>query len=294
MVATSQLRELGYSYRAIHRRVKQGRLHRLMRGVYAVGHTRLSVKARWMAAVLACGPGAVLSHRAAAALWELRAAPSGAIDVTAPSRHTVNGVRCHCVRSLSPEDRTVVDGIPVTTPSRTQLDLAEILAPQPLRSTLEAAQRLDLLDVGKLDALCARHPGRHGLKPLRAALSQLRDEAPWTQSELERRFLELVRAAGLPEPQANVVLDGFVVDFHWPAHNLVVEVDGYRFHKTRRQFEDDRRRDATHAVAGRRVIRVTHQRIVQDHRGLVGDLTRLLSVSVSVSGGGRARARSGQ
>jgi very-short-patch-repair endonuclease len=277
VVATTQLRDLGYSYHAIHTRVASGRLHRLMRGVYAAGHTRISLRARWMAAVLACGPGAVLSHRAAATLWELRATPSGPIDVTAPSRHNIPGIRCHWVRSLHADDVTVIDGIPVTSLSRTLLDLAEILGPQQLRTSIEAAQRRDLLSIDALDAVIARNPGRHGLKPLRKALGELRDEAPWTQSELERGFLELIRAAGLPEPQTNVVVDGFVVDFFWPEHNLIVEVDGYRYHRTRRSFEDDRRRDAKHTVAGRRAVRVTRDRIVRGYRELLAELVRLLS-----------------
>jgi very-short-patch-repair endonuclease len=230
-----------------------------------------------MAAVLACGPGAVLSHRAAAAVHDLRASTTGPIDVTSTRRHSLRGIRCHYAHSLAPADTTTVDGIPVTTVARLCLDLAETLGPQQLRSTLEAAQRRDLLNFIALDALIARSRGRHGIKPLTEALGQLRDEAPWTQSELERRFLELIRAAGLPEPQCNVSVDGIVVDFYWPQQRLVVEVDGFRFHKTRRAFEEDRRRDARHAVAGRRVIRPTHERIVHRPQALLSDLVRLLS-----------------
>ncbi|HEY3726564.1 MAG TPA: DUF559 domain-containing protein, partial [Solirubrobacteraceae bacterium] len=270
---------LGYSKQAIHTLIANGWLHRVHRGVYAVGHTRISLRAHWMAAVLACGPNAVLSHRAAAALYDLRASTTGPIDVTSKKRHNLQGIRCHRVRTLSPKDTTTVDGIPVTTIARTLLDLAETLPPQQLRTTLESAQRRDLLNLPALDNLIARSPGRHGIKPLTSVIKSLREEAPWTQSELERRFLELIREAGLPEPQCNVSVDGIVVDFYWPQHQLVVEVDGFRFHKTRRSFEEDRRRDARHAVAGRRVIRATHERIAHGQRVLLDDLVRLLSAA---------------
>jgi very-short-patch-repair endonuclease len=288
VVATRQLLNVGYSHHAIHTRMAAGRLHRLHRGVYAVGHTRISMRGRWLAAVLACGPHSFLSHRTAAALHDLRARTTGEIDVTAPSKHRfdtdADAVRCHVSRRpLHPADTTTVDAIPVTSVPRTLLDLAETLGPQQLRSTLEAAQRQDLLNFLALDALIARSPGRHGIRPLTEALSHLRDEAPWTQSELERRFLELIRDAGLPEPQCNVIVDGVVVDFYWPQHELIVEVDGYRFHKTKRSFEEDRRRDARHAVGGRRVIRATHARIVHGPRSLLADLVSLLS-----AGPGRA------
>ena len=277
VVATAQLRAIGFTAQAIHRRIQAGRLHRLHRGVYAVGHARISLRGRWMAATLACGPGAVLSHRAAAALWGLCATFWGPIDVSAPTRHDIPGIRCHLVRRLRPDDATTRDGIPVTAVNRTLLDLAEVLRPQPLRTTLEAAQRLDLLDPKRLQEFCARSPGRHGLKPLRAALQDLHDEAPWTQSGLERRFLELVREAGLPEPQTNVFVAGEVVDCYWPQHRLVVEVDSFKFHKTRRSFEADRRKDAKLQMTGIRVARFTDERIDQHPRALVRDLDRLLA-----------------
>ncbi len=277
VVSAVQLREIGFTKHAIHTRVAGGRLHRVHRGVYAVGHTKISLRGRWMAAVLACGSEAVLSHRAAAALWELRAAPSGLIDVTAALAHCLPGIRCHVARQLHPDDRATIDSIPVTTVSRLLLDLAETDNSRRLHSTLEAAQRAGLLNVNHLRSQIARSPGRHGLKPLVEAIHDLKDEAPWTQSELERQFLELLRQHELPEPHCNVVVDGVVVDFHWPAYNLIVEIDGFKYHRTRASFEADRRRDARHAVAGRRTVRLTHQRIVYEQRELLGDLRALLS-----------------
>jgi very-short-patch-repair endonuclease len=276
IVASWQLKEMGYTRPAIARRAQTGRLRRLHRGVYAIGGARLSLRGHWMAAVLACGSGAVLSHYAAAALWDLQRAPGTRIDVTAAGKHEVQGVRCHVARSLSDEDRTTIDGIPVTSLTRTALDLAELLPPQRLRSTLEAAQRRDLLDMRSLDALIVRSRGHRGVKPLKAALAQLHDEAPWTQSELERRFLELIRSAGLGEPSVNVVVAGELVDFHWPQSRLVVEVDGYANHNGHRSFEEDRRRDTQLQLAGERVIRVTHRQMEHAARSLVADLRRLL------------------
>lgn len=285
VVALWQLLALGFSRWWVQREVRQQRLHRIHRGVYAVGHTRLSVKGRWMAAVLACGPDAVLSHGAAAALWELQRAPSNKIDVTALRKHIVPGVRCHLSRApLHADDRTIIDGIPVTSISRTLLDQAEVLRPQRLRSTLEAAQRRDLLDGRKLDPLLARSFGRRGLPRLKRALSELHEQAPWTQSQLEQRFLELVRDAGLPEPRTNVIVDGELVDCFWPQHNLVVELDSYGFHRSKRSFEDDRLKDTRHTLAGRRSMRVTRARVEHGQRALLGDLSALLAEPPARSG----------
>ncbi len=282
VVATWQLKELGYSQSAIRRRTRTARLHRLYRGVYAVGHTRITLRGRWMAAVLACGRKAVLSHRSAAALWGLRPSPSGQIDVTVTggSARGQTGIRLHRTRSLHPEDRATLDGIPVTSVARTMLDYAEDARAPQLRSALEAAERLDLLTNEALDGLFARSPGRRGRKSLTRALAQMRGRTvPWTQSELERHFLELIREAALPEPQANVYVGGVLVDFFWPAQRLVVEVDGYNFHKTRRSFEDDRRKDAKLQLAGCRVLRVTEARIARGPRAMLRDVRALLNAS---------------
>ena len=271
----AQLLALGYSASMIKRWVKTGWLHRVHRGVYAVGHARLTVRGRWMAAVLAGGPDAVLSHRAAAALWDIRPIPSGPIDVTSTSRHNLPGIRFHWSRSLHADDTALVDGIPVTSLARTLLDLAEILSAQKLRTTLEAAQRRDLLDAVAMHRLLARSNGRRGVRPLSQALKLLGDEAPWTQSELEREFLEFVREAGLPEPRCNVVVDGLAVDCFWPEHNLIVELDGYAFHKARRSFDEDRRRDTVHTVAGRRTVRVTKHHLHDRRAALERDFRAL-------------------
>lgn len=274
VIALTQLRVLGYSERMVAVRVGKGWLHRRHRGVYAVGQPKLSIRGEWMAAVMACGTGSALSHHAAAALHDLRRVPTGDIDVTSARRRVVEGVRSHVSRHYA---TTRVDAIPVTTIEQTALDLAEVLRPQRLRSLLEEIQRRGLFDLNRFDALIARSPGRRGIRPLRDALAQLADDAPWTQSELEVAFLELVREHCLPEPQANVVVAGQLVDFYWPRQRVVVELDGWRFHRTWRSFEDDRRRDTVLQVAGDRAIRVTQRRLASGRRELLADLTRLLS-----------------
>lgn len=279
VVATWQLKAHGYSPSAIKRRAAMGRLHRVYRGVYAVGYRRIPRKGRWMAAILACGQQAVLSHRAALALWELRPVPSGPIDVTVPGsgRPGQDGIRVHSARTLHAQDHGTIDGVPVTALHRTLLDYAEVARHQQLRLAFEAAERRDLFDLSALQQLLARSPGRRGAKPLDALLVELHGCAPWTQSELERRFLALIREAGLPEPAANVVVAGVLVDFYWPEARLVVEVDGFGFHKTRRAFEEDRRRDARLQVARCVVLRVTQARIEHEVCELVVEVVQLLS-----------------
>ncbi len=279
VVGIRQLYTLGYSRGTIDRMVASGRLHRISRGVYAVGHARLSRKGRWMAAVIACGSNAVLSHRAAAALHDLRPVAAGPIDVTAPGRwaRRVKRVRSHSARRLDPADITVVDGIPVTTIARTLLDLAETVRPQQLRLALEAAERLERFDLNAINATIERNPGRRGIKPLTAALADINGPPPWTRSELEREFLAFIREHGFPEPQANVVVAGFTVDFFWPEQRLVAETDSYTFHRTRAQFERDRRRDVALQLRDLKVIRPTQRRIECDREQFARELDRLLS-----------------
>jgi very-short-patch-repair endonuclease len=277
-VSTWQLLKLGYSHRDIHDHVTAGRLFRLHRGVYAVGHLRLSVRGRWMAAVLACGEGAVLSHRAAAALHGVGPAPSGPTDVTTPRRHRPRGIRAHHVRRLDPADATVVDGIPVTTLARTLLDLAEVVTRTRLDGALESAQQARTFDLRAVDAVIDRNPGRHGIRPLQSALADLRDDPPWVIGDGERRFRALIRRARLPEPRTNVLVDGELVDAHWPAHNLIVEVDGWRFHHTRRAFEEDRQKDVRLTLRGHRVVRYTWRRLARAPGEVEREVAALLGV----------------
>jgi very-short-patch-repair endonuclease len=246
-------------------------------GVYAVGHTRLTAKGRWMAAVLACGSGAVLSHHQAAALWDLRPMPSGKIHVTALGKRKVEGVRCHVVRDLPAQDCTFIDAVPVTSLNRTLLDVAPEVSDQRLRSYLEAAQRQGLLDVRALDALITRSPGRAGRSKLKAAAAALTDHAPWIQSGGERKLLELLRAGGLPEPSCNVYVEGELVDLVWLPQRLVVEIDHYFTHGSKRSFEDDRRRDAKLQRAGFRILRITYDRLERDPQGVIADIAAIIA-----------------
>jgi Transcriptional regulator, AbiEi antitoxin len=281
VVATRELLALGYSPPAIARLVRDGHLIRLHRGVYAVGHAHLTARGRWMGAVLASGRGGLLSHRPALALWDLIAVPSGPIDVTALYRHKIPGLRCHRARTLHPDDRTIIDGIPVTALPRTMLDQATAVNPQRLRTLLEQAQRRDLVNPLAFDALLTRSPAHLGAGKLRAALSELQDDPPWTQSELERRFLEFLRTRHLPEPRTNVPIDGILADCFWPEHNLVAELDSYRFHRDRRTFESNREKGIVHARAGRQAIHITQRMLTRQAQQLEMELGALLGTPSS-------------
>jgi very-short-patch-repair endonuclease/predicted transcriptional regulator of viral defense system len=280
VISRSQLVALGLSDRAIARRVAAGRLHRLHHGVYAVGHTVLGPRGRWIAAVLACGPGAVLSHAAAGALWELRASEATIVDVTVPGsggRQPRKGIRIHRARSLDGQT-TTKDGIPVTTPARTILDLAAKLDGRPLERLLDQAENVRLTDAASLDALARAHTGHKGAAKLRATLRDHEPGTTLTKSQLEERFLALCRGAGLPRPRVNDDVEGLEVDFVFTDDRLLVETDSWRHHKTREAFENDRRRDAIHAAAGYRTLRFTHRQITRDPatvtRALQAALTR--------------------
>jgi very-short-patch-repair endonuclease len=277
VVSRRQLSALGFSSQAIKTLVSRQRLHRIHRGVYAVGHKRLTAKGHWMAAVLACGSGAVLSYGHAAALHDLRRAPSGEVNVSAPSRHNLPGIRCHWARTLSADDCTVIDGIPVTGLARTYLDLAELVSHSRLIDLLEAGERQNKLDARAIEAVIARNPGRHGVGPLQAAMAELTDAPPLLQSELERAFRHIIRTSGLPEPQFNVYVEGELVDVVWPEHRLIVELDGRTWHIGKRAFGEDRRRDRKLVRAHWRVVRFTADQVAQDPAGVAAELSELLS-----------------
>jgi very-short-patch-repair endonuclease len=255
-----------------------------------------------MAAVLACGPGALLSHRSAGALWGITWPTSLPPDVTVSAvRRQRTGLRQHSVRNFTAADRAVCDGIPLTSLPRTLLDLATILTPQRLERALEESERLGLFDLRAVEDLMSRSTGRRGVARLRSALSAYREPA-FTRSELERRFLELVKEAGLPRPSANAWVEGHEVDVIWRRERLVVELDGYEFHRTRAAHERDRRRDEELALAGYQVIRLTWQRIerrdelierlrrhLRRRRGEVGTPVATAAREASPSAGRRPR-----
>jgi very-short-patch-repair endonuclease len=258
VVNRAQLLEIGLSAQAIDRRLSAGRLHRVHRGVYAVGHPLLSRHGHWLAAVMTCGPGAALSHAAAAALWEIRGTAATRIDVSVPvggGRRARRGLRIHRRPAL---ESTTKDGIPVTTVAWTLFDLAATRPQRALERAIDQAEIQDLLDLPSLAALVCAHPGRAGAAKLRAALNE---PTALTRSALEERMLEICRRHGLPAPRTNSIVEGFEVDFHFERHRLVVETDGWRYHRTRRAFDRDRERDAALTRAGLRVLRLTDRQL---------------------------------
>jgi len=278
VVSRAQLSGAGLDKDAVARRVARGRLHRLHPGVYAVGHTALRAEARWLAAALACGPGAVLSHVTAGAIWDLRPASTAAIDVTVPSgagRAAPHGVRLHRHAALRPEEVTVRDGLPVTTPARTLLDLAATRPRRELERALDQAEVLQLFDLGALHAVA---DGRAGTRPLRAALSEHEAGTTVTRSELEELLLAVCARHGLPRPMVNARVAGFEVDALFPGAKLVLEADSWRFHGRRRDFERDRAKDARLAVAGFRVVRLTDRRLRREPAKVAAELRALLSL----------------
>lgn len=258
MVAHRQLIALGLTAEAIQHWRRRGLLHQVHVGVYAVGHTAISAGGRRMAAVLACGPHAVLSHQPAAAHLDLRRSSSPTIHVTA-GRGVAGprGVKIHRVRRLHPDDWGVVGGIPVTAVPRTSLDLAEVLPLRQVVRVLEQAERLEVFDLNAIDALLARSRGRRGLKPLKQALAELTGEPPRTNSDWERDLLDFCDDRDIPRPELNVIVEGYLVDALWRDLKMIVELDSWAYHRSRRAFEEDRLRDATLELAGYVVRRLT-------------------------------------
>jgi predicted transcriptional regulator of viral defense system len=290
VVSLTQLKALGLTADAARKRVATGRLHRVHRGVYAIGHPRLTRHGRWMAAVLACGAGARLSHRDAAFLWDLRADNRAAIDVSVPrpSARPKRGIEVHMSVSLTPADVTEHDGIPCTTVARTLLDLADVVDRRGVERAASEAERLRLFDLHAVEAVLARANGRRGAGVLRAVLADL-DEPALTANELEERFLAIARASGLPRPEVNVWLvidDGppIKADFLWRARRLVVETDGFGAHGTRAAFESDRLRDQRLRLAGYDTVRFTRRQLVRDPERVRVTVETLHARSASLEG----------
>jgi hypothetical protein len=257
VVSATQLLALGYTSARIRRAVVRGRLHRLHHRVYAVGHCDLDWNSHCLAAVLACAPAAVASHAAAGWLWGLLRYEPGTIDVTAAMRRRKRPtIRVHYA-PLTDWDRAERDGIPVTSLARTMLDLAAELPPERLDRVLERAEELRLFDLRAVEELLARVTRHPGVKPLRRAITVYRPSPIFTRSFLERRFLALVEAAGLPPPSMGFNYAGFELDAFWPDERFAVELDVYETHGTRAAFERDRVRDEELKLAGVEVHRIT-------------------------------------
>lgn len=261
VIARKQLLALGFSSREIEHRVARGRLHLVMRGVYAVGWPTLTRKQWWMAAVLACGEGALLSHCSAAALWGIEAERNRKIDVSVRRRTRLRrpGI---CVRSrseLRDGDVGCRNGIPVTGIVRTLVDIAAELSPRAVERAVNEADKLDLIDPEALRSALDEYEGEPGIGPLRAILDirtfRLSD------SDLEIAFRQIAKRAGLAIPLTKQMVNGFEVDFYWPVSGLVIETDGLRYHRTPSSQARDARRDRTHILAGMTPLRFTHYEV---------------------------------
>jgi very-short-patch-repair endonuclease len=263
-VARRQLLELGLSPRRIERRIASGRLHPVRRGVYAVGRPLLGRRGRWMAAVLACGPDAVLSHGSAAALWGFGAEQGGTIDVSVPARrrHRQPGIRVHRRTKAVLGDVVAHEGIPVTSPVRTLIDQATRLRPMQLERAVNEADKLDRVSADALHASLDDYRGQPGVTPLRKLLDPLTFRL--SDSELEQLTRPLARASGLPAPETKVWVNGYEVDFFWPELGIVLEADGLRYHRTASQQKRGLERDQAHLAAGMWPLRFSHWQIKHD------------------------------
>jgi hypothetical protein len=261
VISSEQLRDLGLDKFWVRRRVVAGLLHPVHRGVYVVGRPDLSLRGRYLAAVLACGPGAVLSYRAAAHLWGLRPNAAGRVEVTIGRNQSgPAGTQTYRTRALAPQEVTVRDRIPVTSVARTLLDLAAVLRPADLDVVIDRAERSGLFDLNAVVDVLGRARGKKGAPVLRRAVAAYR---PSTQkSELERGFTQLLKpASDIPSPSFNALTEGETgtheVDALWENHKLAVQLDGFAFHRTRRDREKDALSDADLELAGYRVMRLT-------------------------------------
>lgn len=287
VVSLPQLTELGLSPTAVRSRVQVGRLHRKHRGVYAVGRARLTREGRWMAAVLAYGPKAVLSHRSAAAHWGLLQDGRATIDITVPvgSIRSRPGIAAHVSSRLYGAQVCVVDSIPSTTVARVLLDLAGEAGAEALKRAIGQAETKGLFHLEAVHSVLELADGRRGASVLRGVLAELAAfgrPAGLTESELEDRFGALCRAAALPAPEAATWLtlsDGSAikVDFLWRRERVVVECDGYRFHRGRVAFERDHRRDAQLALLGIETLRFTWGQVTAEPEHVVRVVAAVLA-----------------
>jgi Transcriptional regulator, AbiEi antitoxin len=279
VVSLRQLLQLGFSRDAIRARVRTGRLLPLHRGVYAVGHLALTGRSKDLAAVLACGPEALLSHRSAGKLWGILHTSTARIEVTAPrSRGPREGVVVHRSRVIHADDRAIRDATPVTSLARTVVDLAEVLSEPWLGDAVNEAEVQRLFDLSAVEAALGRVPGRKGRHRLSRVLAAYQPEPVLLRNEAERLLFELCERHDLPRPLANVSVAGHDLDLFWPDGNLGVEFDGFAVHGTRRAFHRDRQKDRQLAGLDIHVARVTSRDLQGDGSVLAGELGRALNV----------------
>jgi very-short-patch-repair endonuclease len=286
VVTREQLEGLGLDDQAIAKRVAKGRLHRINPRVYSLTPKVMTERGAFMAAVLACGSDAVLSHRVAAYLWGLVDTWEEPIDVTAPNRRgrSPTGVAAHRDGSLQPIDKTSLHGIPCTTVARTLLDFAGVEPEWEVRKAVAEAEVLRILDQPRLRALLKRSRRRRGVARLRLILDSIHPQTKRTRSELERMFLAMCARTALPEPEVNVWLpapDGrrYQADFLWRESRLIIEADSRRFHDTDSAFVSDRKRQQQLELAGWRVSRCTWEEVEREPRRLALTVQGLIAQS---------------
>jgi very-short-patch-repair endonuclease len=279
VVGREQLLALGMGRRAIGRRLEQRRLHEMHRGVYVFGARRISRKGRWTAAVLACGEGALLSHRSAARLWGLLSHASERVDVTRPGRRVSReGIVSHRGFVLD-DEREVVDGIPVTSPFRTIFDLAAVAPMREVERAWHEAEVRQLTDRVSLPLLLERYPGRRGARNLRALLESS-EPVGLTRNDFEEAFLALVDARGISRPRMNGDLSVrgrfFQIDALWERERVAVELDSRSVHGTAKRFESDRHRDRILIAEGWKTFRITWRALQQEPDEIIADLRAAL------------------
>jgi hypothetical protein len=282
VLTRAQLVQAGVGRGAIDYWVERGRLHRCHRGVYRLARTVHEPLGPETAAVLYCGGHGVLGDGSAAHLWGWRERAPTEVSVTVTGRDLRSrpGLRVRRVRWLTPAEVRLRHGLPVTAPATTIIDLAATAPPLELEALVAEARVRGLLRSGELERALEAAGRRPGVAAVRALIDAERAPA-FTRSELERRFLALVREAGLPAPVAGGRVLGLEVDFHWPAHRLVVETDGARFHDHPRAFETDRRRDQRLAAAGWRVMRITWRQLVTEPLAVLARLAMALGAAAA-------------
>lgn len=275
VVTRAQLMERGLTSKAIAHRLRTGRLHQLAGGVYAVGRPDVGQYGQWMAAVLSCGPEALLSHRSAAALWGIaKHSPEIEVEVVVPGglRRRRPGIHLRRRVDLSAEHRREVSGIPVTDPVSTLVDLASCVVEWQVEKAINDADRLGLVDLEALRAEVSGLLPRPGM----ACLRRLLGCNALTDTGLERKFVSIVREAGLPLPETQVWVNGYRVDFHWPHLGLVVETDGWIHHRTSGEQATDHRRDQAHTKAGLTTLRFAEKQVRYEPRQVKATLSAVM------------------
>jgi hypothetical protein len=273
VVARKTLLGKGISPQQIRRRLERGSLIAVHRGVYRVGHQAPSIEARYLAAVLACGDGALLGVRAAGHLWGLLKGAPPPPEVLAPTERRIEGIRTRRSRPVHPGDATKRDGIPITTVPRTLVDLAGVLAERALSRACHEAEVRYRTTPAQVEAVLGRLPNRPGARMLRRVLHGY---VPVTLSRLEAAFLARLRANHLPLPETNRPAGGRRVDCRWPERRLTVELDSYRYHGSRHAWEADRRREREAYARGDEFRRYTWLDVLEDPRLMLSELRALL------------------